>query len=393
MQVGVNYPWFDYGWDFGLGPSAWRGGRTVPRWYAEIDNHLRHFQGLGISVIRWFILADGLTYGVERAAPAPDPGASGGWRFDPPPLSGEHLEHFNELLERFAAASAAGRPSIQLLPVLIDFHFCESGILPVETLNPSNPAMPIQDPDWVKQGRADALADAGKRRRFLDRVLDPLLRASRRHADVIYAWELINEPDWVTTGWHSNPLARTPVAEAAMRAFIEDGKTRIRAAGFKPTIGFASIGRLRGTGITAEINQFHHYPDGGRALERHTFDPGFPGMIGEFATAATDVWPDLKSGNQSVLDRLRLARSQGYPLAIPWSFLARDRHTIWSPAVERDIEAFAREAAVVSRGSGPRTAARRAGRRQPRARTRGRSPAARRTSSSVKRKKPVKRKK
>ena len=84
MQVGVNYPWFDYGWDFGLGPPAWRGGRSTPGWYAEIDNHLRLFQRLGISVVRWFILADGLTYGVGDAAPVPDRIARGGWRFDPP---------------------------------------------------------------------------------------------------------------------------------------------------------------------------------------------------------------------------------------------------------------------------------------------------------------------
>jgi hypothetical protein len=343
MDVGVNYPWFDYGWDFGFGPPAWRAGRSTPGWYAEIDNHLRLFQGLGISVVRWFILADGLTYGVEGAAPVPDPIASAGWRFDPPPLSGAFLDHFGELLRRFEAARANGRPSIQLLPVLIDFHFCESGIRPVEKANPSNPVVPIQDPDWVKQGRADALTDASKRNRFLDQVLDPLLSASRLHEEVIYAWELINEPDWVTSGWHGSPLTRAPVSGAAMRAFIEEGKERIRAAGFKPTIGFASIGTLWESGITAEINQFHHYPGGARALDSHAFDPGLPGIIGEFATAGTDEWPDLTGSDQSVLHRLRLARSHGYSLAILWSFLARDRHTIWSADVERDISTFTHE--------------------------------------------------
>ena len=42
MQVGVNYPWFDYGWDFGLGPPAWRGGRQTPRWFDKVDEHLTH---------------------------------------------------------------------------------------------------------------------------------------------------------------------------------------------------------------------------------------------------------------------------------------------------------------------------------------------------------------
>jgi hypothetical protein len=114
----------------------------------------------------------------------------------------------------------------------------------------------------------------------------------------------------------------------------------VRLAGFKPTVGFASIGTLRRSGITAELNQFHHYPNGEHRLDPHVFDPRFPGIIGEFATAASDRWPELPINNQRVLDRLVLARSLGYPLAMPWSFRAQDRHTAWSPDVEKDIRAF-----------------------------------------------------
>jgi hypothetical protein len=343
MQVGVNYPWHDYGWDFGLGPPPWRGARTTPRWYDKIDEHLRHFQALGITVVRWFILADGLTYGVGRDAPVPDPMAGRGWQFTPPPLSAEFLEHIEELHRRFVAANSSSRPPIQLLPVLIDFHFCEPGTRPVEKLDPSNPVTPVQDTDWVKQVRAAAITDGSRREAFLRHVLDPLLRISRRHPEVIYAWELINEPDWITTSWHPNPFARTVVSEAAMHAFLEDGKQRIRAAGFKPTIGFGSLMTLKRSGITAEINQFHHYPNGAQPLERHTFDPRFPAIIGEFATTATDVWQDLPRDRQAMIHRLRLARTQGYPLAVPWSFLASDRHTLWSAEVERDIQTFTGE--------------------------------------------------
>jgi hypothetical protein len=340
MQVGVNYPWFDYGWDFGLGPPVWRGARTTPRWYDELDAHLRRFQDLGISVVRWFILADGLTYGTGSTAPIPDPAEDGTWRFEPVPLTGEFLEHFHELLNRIATANGGGA-AIQLLPVLIDFHFCRPGIR-ISIPDALDPAVMTEDPDWVKAGRADVLTNAVRRTRFLDEVLDPLLAAASRRPETIYAWDLINEPDWITTGWHPNPSAATPVSEAAMRAFLEDGKQRIRAAGFRPTIGFASMRTLRRSGITAEINQFHHYPDGVRRLDRHTFDPRFPGIIGEFATTAADVWPDLDAHNQRVLHRLKQAEAQGYPLAIPWSFLAHDRHTAWSDGVERDVLLFTR---------------------------------------------------
>jgi hypothetical protein len=340
MQVGVNYPWFDYGWDFGLGPPAWRGDRGVPRWFDQVDGHLVRLRDLGIRVVRWFLLADGLTYGTGDEAPRPAGPAGTDWRFEPPALSQDAIDHFDELLRRFALSATGATPPMQILPVLIDFHFCQAGMRPVEETDPSNPLQMRADPGWVKQGRGDAIVDPRKRSRFLDATLDPLLRVSADHPDVIYAWELINEPDWITKGWHPHLFSNPPIPEAAMREFLEDGKQRTRAAGFKPTIGFASVRTLQRSGITAEINQFHYYPDGRHQLERHAFDARFPGIIGEFATATTDLWPDLSQDSQGVAHRLRLAMERGYPLALPWSFLANDRHTAWSPSVESDVRSF-----------------------------------------------------
>lgn len=342
MQVGVNYPWLDYGWDFGLGPPEWRGNRATPRWYGEVDKHLEHLHDLGISVVRWFILADGLTYGTGIDAPT----LSGGrWRFDPPMLGTDTREHFSELLQRISAFNA-GRPNpLRLLPVLIDFHFCGPGTMPVLQPDPLDPLRTVANPGWVKQGRADAVIDPAKRRRFLDRVLDPLLEVSQTHRDVILAWELINEPDWITNTWNPDGRNDHPIDQQSMRAFLEDGKGYVRRAGFKPTIGFALFDTLRSSSITAEINQFHHYADGTRRLPQHTFDPRFPGIIGEFATALGDIWPDLAAGRQGVLHRLRLSAERGYPLALAWSFLAHDRHTSWSSGVEREIKLFTDEQA------------------------------------------------
>ncbi len=333
MKVGVNYPWFNYGWDFGLAPPAWSGNQTDPAWYGQIDAHLQQFQSLGISVVRWFILCDGLTYGTGASAPHPDP-ADGEWRFDPPPPAPEIAQHFEELLQRFENVNRTAPTAIQLLPVFIDFHFCDPGI------DAEQPAVANPYPSWVKQGRADALTDANKRQRLLEQAFDPLLRVSQAHPDAIYAWEVINEPEWVTNEWNPDKQANHPVNAAAMQALIEEGKARIRAAGLKPTIGFASIDTLKKTGITAEINQFHHYPGGRRTLERSGFDPSYPGIVGEFATSPNDIWPELRETGQRVLNRLRRADAQGYPLAIPWSFRGQDEHTSWTADVERDYECF-----------------------------------------------------
>jgi hypothetical protein len=223
--------------------------------------------------------------------------------------------------------------------VFIDFHFCQSGTT-LEKPDPANPQKTISDTDWVKQGRADTIIDANKRRQLLDQVFDPLLTASRNHSSAIYAWELINEPEWITNGWNPGGATNLPVDEGSMRAFLDEGTARIRAAGLKSTIGFATIDTLRKTGITTEINQFHHYPGGKKKLERSVFDPQYPGIVGEFASAPSDRWPELQENDQSVLNRLRLADAQGYPLAIPWSFLATDDHTSWTSDTERNVECF-----------------------------------------------------
>lgn len=327
MQVGVNYPWRDYGWDFGIPPPLWRDPDASPRWSAEIDGHLLRFRELGISVVRWFLIGDGLTYGAGPDAPRQGPDDA--WQFNPPPLAAEFLHHFEELLRRFRLANAAGASATQLLPVLVDFHACNPGILVSE--------------GWVKGGRADALADAHKRQQFFDRALEPLLEVSRRYPDVIYAWELINEPDWITIGWDTTWWRTPPVDESAMRLFLEEGCERVRRAGFSPTVGFALHRTMRASGIVTEINQFHHYPGGRCELGRSPLLDVYPTILGEFATAGSDIWPELPEWDQGVLSRLRTAAAYGYTLAMPWSFLASDRHTAWSADVERDIECFTQQ--------------------------------------------------
>jgi hypothetical protein len=329
MDVGVNYPWFSYGWDFGPAPPGWRSGHD-PAWVPDIGQHLQHLAAIGVSVIRWFILGDGLTYGTGPDAPKLDRSAAGkgvGWTFDPPALTGEFQEQFEALLQNFAALSTEPHP-IRLLPVLVDYKFCEPGVLA------GGP-----DEGWVKGGRVEAIT--GSRQPFIEQVLGPLLRLSSSYRDAIYAWDVCNEPEWVTNGWHPDGENAHPVDESDMRVFLEDCMSAIRQAGFMATIGFNRIETINQTRLYGDINQFHHYTDGSRSLGQSPFDPRWPGIIGEFATsAAEDTWPELSQESQGVLERLKLAESQGYVLALPWSFQAADRHTSWTQQVENDIECF-----------------------------------------------------
>src|ERR1700756_3942516 len=126
MDAGVNYPWFSYGWDFGPAPPGWRSGQD-PGWVAHIGQHLQHLAEIGISVVRWFVLGDGLSYGTGPYAPQPERSATGdtiGWRFDPPGLAAEFEDHFEAVLQSFAAQGAGPHP-VRLMPVLCDYKFCE----------------------------------------------------------------------------------------------------------------------------------------------------------------------------------------------------------------------------------------------------------------------------
>jgi len=339
MDAGVNYPWFSYGWDFGPAPPGWRSGND-PAWVAHLGEHLQHLASIGISVVRWFILADGLAYGTGPDAPKLDRFATGdrvGWKFGPPALGREFQEHFAAVLQSFAAQCTGSQP-VRLLPVLVDYKFCEPGTWPVKKDDPVL-GRGVADEGWVKGGRAEAIT--ANRQLFIEQVLRPLLRLSGGYRDAIYAWDVFNEPEWVTNGWHPDRRTDHPIDERDMRTFLEDGMSAVREAGFRSTVGFAMIDTIRQARLYADINQFHHYTDGNRFLERNPFDPRHPGIVGEFATStAEDTWPELSQRGQRILERLKLAECKGYALALAWSFQAEDRHTSWTRQVENDIECF-----------------------------------------------------
>jgi len=339
MEAGVNYPWFRYGWDFGRAPAGWRSGPD-PDWVLPLGQELQHLAAIGISVVRWFILGDGLSYGTGPEAPRLDRFAasgSAGWRFDPPALSPEFGKHFEALLQSFAAQCAGPHP-VRLLPVFADYKFCEPGAWPVVRPDAAL-RRGVADEGWVKGGRVEAIT--ANRRRFIEQALRPLLRISCGYRDAVYAWDVFNEPEWVTNGWHPDRKNDHPVNGNEMRAFLEDSMSAIRQAGFKSTIGFGMIETIRQSHLYADVNQFHHYTNGSRPLAQNLFDPCNPTILGEFATStAEDTWPELGQRSQRVLERLKLAESQGYALSLAWSFRAEDRHTSWTPQAENDIECF-----------------------------------------------------
>jgi hypothetical protein len=320
LSVGVNYPWIHYDWDFGEPPRDASGRPWGPRaaWRDRIERDLERFREIGVFAVRWWILGSGLLYGTGA---------------DAPQLSTAIVEDFESALPYFRAAQ------ILLLPVFVDFKM----FLEAEAAARG----------YVKGGRAALIANLTMRARFLERALQPLLDASRPYADVIYAWDLVNEPEWCVRnpGLHIPRGIRPTLRRSAMLAFLREGVARINGAGFRSSVGFAHYQTLtawRSIDLGVRLHQFHYY-GAPAVVEPHTFHPDYPIIVGELATASHRPWPELGS-RDGLFNRLRHLEEKGYPSAFVWA--AQDGATVtpdaeapaaaWNDAAREQIRRFTR---------------------------------------------------
>jgi hypothetical protein len=204
----------------------------------------------------------------------------------------------------------------------------------------------------------DVLRDEALAARFLDVVLAPLLAASRRNASAIYAWELINEPEWIVrSALVPARLQPQRIDAAGMRRFLRRGLSMIAGHGFLPTVGFARARTLarwdtpsRPLGLG--LNQLHYYPRSSRArLAPAHFRNGLPCLLGEFASQPgwPRPWPELPPHAQDVAARLALAERRGYRAALLWSYRAADRASLPErAALDAQLARFTAAAASAS---------------------------------------------
>lgn len=325
MLVGINYPWIDFGWDFGDPPPSWVSAGRLPAWRTQkrgrIVSDLSYFRCLGFFAVRWFLLADGTNYGMGRQGPQLNP-RNNHWTFSPlaagHPYYARQQDDFAFVLRTLAALD------MKIVPVLISAKWCYPG------------QRADHAPEAIKGGRAAIFHDWVKRRTFFDNALNPLLAISRRYPNTIYAWELINEPEWAAPRYFSLDL---------MLDFIRDGAQRINNAGFRSTVGFARSRTMidwqtQNLGLT--LSQFHYYPEGdplprGRQISSQSL------FVGEFASTVHRPWPELqqRQASQTISNRLRLIAEKGYPAAFIWSGTPDlDRATRWTAAAEDEVLSF-----------------------------------------------------
>jgi hypothetical protein len=240
----------------------------------------------GVTTIRWFLLCDG------RA----------GLRFDedgsPLGLDDVFWRDVDTALDWLTAAG------LGMIPVLIDFHW----------------ARPRRVVNGVQLGgRRHLLSSHRGRRMLLDRVVVPIFERYGEDPR-IHAWDLINEPEWITFGaglW--NPFAG--IWRRHLRAYVREAAMAAHTVASQPvTVGSAStrwLWLVQGLGL--DFYQPHWYD----RFERRSpltvpvaaLGCDAPVVLGEFPTRGSARPP---------LMLLDTARRAGYHGAILWSVLADD---------------------------------------------------------------------
>lgn len=404
MFVGINHPWRDCGHDFGPRPIPWAAPNEGPRCWREVEAELRAWRELGLRVSRFWILAGGVNYPAGRDARdffdvgsdarslghrllgrlgleggawwRPGNAAeqrlrgpwSSGWRRlllrseGLPPLPQGFLDDFRGLLR---ACEGAG---VALMPTLLSFEFFQ----PLE----------VQSGDVLSGGRgALVFGNDGRSpaqiEAFLDAVLEPLLDVCEEVPRGLFAWDLLNEPDWVVRGGPMHlrveqgkvRLFPWRVRKEAMAAFLQAGLRRLSRRGFLGSIGFKqaaprwlgpeAMAELRRAGAEGRyLHQLHHYPSPyePQRLPPHDSLPIQPCIVGEFPTAYAGLgaanlfhwgWPEslghlLREQRRGdyLRARLRCIEDLGYPGALLWAGRSGDPMCAWTPEVQAQVAAY-----------------------------------------------------
>lgn len=248
--LAVNYPWLTYGADFGRSPwghsgvSYESGRETVAADFAAIRSS-------GVSVVRWFLLGDGRS-GIryENEIPAgPD----------------EFL-----IADVAAALDLASQSNLRICFSLFDFLWLQT---PERTTGAATPPL---------AGR-NTLQFAGGREALLRRILIPLFREFRAHPG-LFAWEIVNEPEWAIPEFQRSPKATLPLADA--RAFFAEiaDAIHLESSGVPVTLGSARLQWVRAwSEIGLDHLQAHYYPQ----LER---DRPLSRQLAEIANLGQPLW-------------------------------------------------------------------------------------------------------
>ena len=252
----------------------------------RLDDVAQRLEQRGVSALRWFALCD-LRSGV---------------RFDHHGLPEEVDSRLFADME--AALRVLDRHHLKVIFSLFDFHLCGRRKI---------------DKGVQMGGRRSLVAEPDRRRALVERVVIPILE---RFGDAgpVLAWEVMNEPEWVTSGYGRSILG-LKVSRRDMRAFIRAVVSAIHEISARPaTVGCASrrwLGLVED--LDLDLHQVHWYDkiDSLDALQHPVAEwaNGVPALLGEFPT---------KGSLHAAAMLARAAHTAGFDGAFAWSALSAD---------------------------------------------------------------------
>lgn len=312
-----------YGLDFGA--NIWGSHLGVSTRRAAIVRDFDEMARLGFVVVRWFVFCDG------RAGIVYDEGGL------PVALDEQFFADLDAGLE------IARDVNIRVDAVLFDhcwlFRGLKDTIADAATGELSDASLP--------HGRAGILLSERGRDSLFDRVLEPLILrysdsgARPDLADQIFAFEFMNEPDFVIDEWERDLSAR--VARPVPFALFADLVSRLSdlVHGASPALVTLGAARLHNLwawdddALGLDVLQVHSYPDL-RHPSRDVDLFGTPAsglgvrrrvILGEFPSNAPEQRPPGSSPpDHGLEDYLEFALAGGYLGAWPWSFSGTDAY-------------------------------------------------------------------
>ncbi|MGC4063435.1 MAG: hypothetical protein QM784_02025 [Polyangiaceae bacterium] len=339
MAVGINYMWGynKYGLYFG---THWRFGEAerelwMDDWLTEFECNLTRWRqdDLRVSVVRIFLYCNLQSYGSVSASGRWELPSPGDARY--PAFMGRYLSQFEEMLRICA------RTGMKLIPSLVDF-----GI-----------GAPL--PHLEREQRWSIITDRSVRDQFFAQAMVPLLEISQRpeYRTTLYAWEVMNEPSWLTGSLWPRP-GQTPkvvsprVTQSELWEFLHKGVSEIHSRGLPSTVGHRFYDDMS-TYPTGLGPQFHYYPafynaDPTPLPHYNATDPGRirRAILGEFAAGTEgNTWTGLfgrdePGARERVRERLLEASRLGYRLSVLWPDLPPWGGPIGAPDPKLSSEAL-----------------------------------------------------
>jgi hypothetical protein len=316
--TGVNYPWLNYGGDFGTNSWGHR-GISDPQSRAQLETDFADLQKNNIRLVRWFVFCD------FRAGFITNPDGS---------IKSLDPYVFQDM---DAAVEVAREHNMMIMFVLFDFSMFNQ---------------PTQIGEVKMGGRRSLVTDPVLRRSLLDNAVQPLLQRYGNNGAIV-AWEVINEPEWVMSatilhkGKHlplaidTKQLLDAPASElvpAVGKNFkntvtipvMQEFVTQVATLVHQNTAQIVSVGSAKRDWVYVwnhaglDFYQFHHY-----AYMEKPLPYDYPAAklqldkpigVGEFPS-------NPKSTPRSLDSYLNLALKDGYAGALPWSYRATDPYS------------------------------------------------------------------